>query len=318
MFPSGISCALHIKRRTCPGIPRVVDFTGPLAQLAALPAHNRVDGVRVPAGPLIFTTQIGGIKMASITGTTRVEEYCFDADDERIVLVTDPGHRLFKSTVFTPVSQLEPMIESIADPSIGMLQAVILRRGDGGVFFVEAGRKRVLAAREAKIRYPDRKIKIRAVVRTGNDAKAAAFAAIENCQRIQDNEIQKGEHAASLLDTGYSHEEIEAIMGDKWSRIQKWIRVSGAPMFVRDAFRDGEISLAVASRAARAAEKSHDAADFVIQASKIPKEKKPNNKFKIQAAVNNDGKWDVSISGDLQDNMIGGFRRAILSFLDTM
>ena len=53
-----------------------------------------------------------------IENTTRGEIFWMDANDPRLVVVTDKQHRLYDSRVQLPVAQA--MVASISDPKIGI------------------------------------------------------------------------------------------------------------------------------------------------------------------------------------------------------
>ena len=82
--------------------------------------------------------------MGTIKGTKKGSFFWFKPDDPRLIVITDPGHKLYDRRVEQPPS--DALIESIAKD--GMKQPVEVRKV-GDEYQVVFGRKRVQAAIEA-------------------------------------------------------------------------------------------------------------------------------------------------------------------------
>jgi ParB family chromosome partitioning protein len=163
--------------------------------------------------------------MGTIKGTTKGSFFWFDPDDTRLVVITDPAHRLYDRRVEMSVD--ESMVQSISDPTIGILEPILVRKA-GENYEVVDGRQRVRAAREAKRRNPDLVIRIPAVPRTVKDAEAARNSTIANVQRVEDSPSTKGENAARMLEMGYTEGEVVSFFGASFGTIKDWIGFSGS------------------------------------------------------------------------------------------
>jgi ParB family chromosome partitioning protein len=241
--------------------------------------------------------------MGTIKGTSKTSVFRFDPDDERLVLITDPTHRLYDKRVELPLN--EAMVESIARE--GVLQPIKIRKA-GDTYEVVFGRQRVRAAREAAKRYPDRKIVIPAIPATLNDIEALVHATIENVQRTDDPPSIRGFNAARLRDRGYSDEELEAMFGVTIGTINDWISFSeSATDEVKRAVDAGEITYTQARKISRKKlDKQVEALASEIRDEKPrPGQKKGQKKLptlRIVASVEREGVdvvegIDVKISG---------------------
>jgi ParB family chromosome partitioning protein len=177
--------------------------------------------------------------VGNIKGTTKGNQFFFDADDPRLVVVTDPAHKLYDRRVELPID--DSMVETIAKH--GVIQPIIVRKV-GDSYEVTAGRRRVLHSREAQKRYPEKKIRIPVITRTINDYESAVFATIENVQRVDDSPAVRGTNAKRMMELGASQDELCSMFGVEWRTIQLWIRVSeNATEPVQDALSAGRITL---------------------------------------------------------------------------
>lgn len=185
--------------------------------------------------------------MGTIKGTSKSSFFRFDPGDERLLVITDPCHRLYDKRVELPIN--EAMVESIARE--GILQPIKVRKV-GDFYEVVIGRQRVRAAREAARRYPDKKIAIPAIPATLTDIEALAHATIENVQRVDDPPSIRGFNAARLRERGYSDEELERFYGVTIKTIEDWIAFSEAACEeVKKAVDSGKVSYTEARKISR-------------------------------------------------------------------
>lgn len=237
--------------------------------------------------------------MGTISNTTKGNIFWFDADDPRLVVITDRSHKLYDRRVDLPID--ESMVESIADPNIGMLEPIIIRKV-GEEYQVVDGRQRVRAAREASKRYPDRKVRIPAIPRTIREYDAAKHATIANVQRTEDSPVIRGLNAKRMIEMGADQEELCSMFGVEWSTIQLWIRVSEkATEQVQDALSAGKITLTSAlAISKKPKEKQLSALDKEFSKGKKkpgPKKGEPKRKkIRIVATEKDGGGFSVDVS----------------------
>lgn len=240
-----------------------------------------------------------------IENTTRGEHHFMNADDIRLVIITDKNHRLYDERVLLPVS--DAMVSSIADPSIGVLEPVIVRKVqgarygvDGWAYEVMDGRQRVKAAREAQKRTTDRTIRVPIIVRSGaNDAAAASMAAIANNQRVEETPMQKGLRAQMLIETGHSREELCSIFGVGWQTVHGWISISESPE-VADKISSGEITATEAAKEAKRKTSKRNLKPI----------EKPTENIRIIGKRFGDG-WRIKVTRDAYPGDIRGFIEAL-------
>ena len=114
-------------------------------------------------------------------------------------------------------SALEELAESIKEN--GVIQPLIVRRGDGG-FEIVAGERRWRAAKIAKLE------KLPVVIRTATDQDVAELTLIENIQREDLNPIEEAEAYEKLAERfGLTHEEIAKRTGKNRSVITNQLRL---------------------------------------------------------------------------------------------
>jgi|YNPBryantNP2012_1023418.scaffolds.fasta_scaffold00524_19 ParB family chromosome partitioning protein len=127
---------------------------------------------------------------------------------------------------FDPNSLAE-LAESIKEK--GVLQPVIVRRGeDGGVILV-AGERRVRAARLAGLE------RIPAVVTRGNQAE---IALIENLQREDLRPIEEAEALQRMIEEyGYTHEGLAKVLGKARSTVTETLSLCRLPESIKEECR---------------------------------------------------------------------------------
>lgn len=252
--------------------------------------------------------------MGTIKNTTKGNVFFFDADDPRLVVITDPSHRLYDRRVEMPLD--ESMIESISDPKIGIVQSVIVRKV-GENYEVVDGRQRVRCAREAVQRNPSFTIKIPCVTRTIKEFEAARIATVTNVQRTEDTPVVKGENAKRQIEMGATHEDLESDFGVGRQTISQWIKIAESPDVIKDAVDSGKISIAKALKIASKPPSEHE---DLIHASISKTRKKPGRKPKGCKVVNIKAEfdasalvWDIDISNHTSGDIV-----SIITVLDEM
>ena len=235
--------------------------------------------------------------MGTIPNAKKGTFWWFKPEDPRIVIITDPGHKLFDRRTLQPPS--EALIESIAKD--GMRQAIEIRK-IGDEYQVVFGRKRVQAAREAAKRYPDKKILIKAMPATMTDAEALKDATIENSLRVDDSASVKGFNAARLIEAGYDDQELERMFGVSIGTINGWVDFhENATDEVKAALDEGKLTYTDAKKISRKpSEKQSDALAKAIRAEKPrpgPKKgpRRPTLKFKAVITEDNENPMQISI-----------------------
>jgi ParB family chromosome partitioning protein len=204
--------------------------------------------------------------MGTIADTTKGNIFFIAADDSRLVVITNKSHKLYDDRIDLPLN--EAMIKSIENPTVGILEPIIVRKVNDSYEVID-GRQRVRCAREAQRRNPALKIRIPFIIRTSKDSEAAAFATITNVQRTEDNPVLKGKNASRLLEMGHSKDDIVSIFGVQWSTIDGWIKISDAPAVVQEALESGQISTTQAVKVSR----NRDIDEALENAKKIGKGK---------------------------------------------
>jgi ParB family chromosome partitioning protein len=186
--------------------------------------------------------------MGTIKGASKTAIFFFEANDSRLKVITDKQHVLYDRRVELPLE--DSLVESIAD--IGVLHPIEVRKvGDN--YEVIDGRRRVLHAREAQRRYPDRKIAIPVRPVTRRDSEAARDATVSNAQRRDSSPVTRGEEAIRLMESfGWGQDDVCRFFGAGWPAIQSWIKVAqDASDCVKEALENDQITLTKAIRISR-------------------------------------------------------------------
>ena len=132
-------------------------------------------------------------------------------------------------------STLEELAESIKEN--GVIQPLIVRRGDGG-FEIVAGERRWRAAKIAKLE------KLPVVIRTATDQDVAELTLIENIQREDLNPIEEAEAYEKLAERfELTHEEIAKKTGKNRSVITNQLRLLKLSEKAKEALVSGTITV---------------------------------------------------------------------------
>jgi len=120
----------------------------------------------------------------------------------------------------------------------GLLQPILVRSGEDGVYELIAGERRWRAARLAGFQ------KIPALVKTADDRRRMEWALLENIQREDLNPIEKAQAYARLIsEFALTQEEIAARMGMDRSSVANFLRLLHLPKEIWEALASGRLSM---------------------------------------------------------------------------
>jgi len=172
-------------------------------------------------------------------------------DPEDLTIIEDREHPLFDPRGLEP-----PDPELVAGIKFrGVLEpVVIISDRDTGKPIVVAGRRRVLAARQANKelkREGQTPKKIPAVQRKENEREAVAILIMENAQRKDPDLLASAELARRAMTLGYSEEDVGVMFGRGAHTISQWLKLLETSTQVQKAVRDGSVRLADAVKLAK-------------------------------------------------------------------
>jgi ParB family chromosome partitioning protein len=120
----------------------------------------------------------------------------------------------------------------------GVMQPILVRPVDGGVFEIVAGERRWRAAQQAGLR------EIPALVKNVPDQAALAVALIENIQREDLNPLEEARGLARLIDEfGLTHEAAAKAVGRSRSAVSNLLRLNGLAPPVQEYLLTGQIEM---------------------------------------------------------------------------
>ena len=120
----------------------------------------------------------------------------------------------------------------------GVMQPILVRPVDGGVFEIVAGERRWRAAQQAGLR------EIPALVKNVPDQAALAVALIENIQREDLNPLEEARGLARLIDEfGLTHEAAAKAVGRSRSAVSNLLRLNGLAPPVQEYLLAGQIEM---------------------------------------------------------------------------
>jgi len=179
--------------------------------------------------------------MSAIRGSSgRTDLHMFDP--QQLTIEVDP------SSPYCDPSSAPPdaaMVASIKE--FGVLEPVLCTRTKAGLIVI-AGRRRVLAAREAGVDVPVRLIQ-------ESPERAAAIQVAENEMRRSRTELERAEYCARLMELEYSHEQVAVILGRPTSYVRALlaIRERGCDA-LKKAVNEGQVGVTAAAQLARQSE----------------------------------------------------------------
>jgi ParB family chromosome partitioning protein len=149
-----------------------------------------------------------------------------------IHLIRPNPHQPRKTIKESAIAELAASVKSS-----GIIQPVIVRRVDGA-FELIAGERRWQAAKLAGLS------EIPAIVRDVDSFTQAQMALVENIQREDLNPIDRAQGYRALIDQlGLTQAELASRMGEDRSSIANYLRLLDLCEPVRNAVRDGQLSL---------------------------------------------------------------------------
>ncbi len=119
----------------------------------------------------------------------------------------------------------------------GVLEPVLVRPLNNGKYQLLAGNRRYHAAKEAGLE------KVPARVLDVDDTKALEIALSENLQRRDLNPVELARALKSLVDQGYSKEEVAKMFGKSRPWVSNHIRILRLPDYVLEKIADGTLSI---------------------------------------------------------------------------
>jgi ParB family chromosome partitioning protein len=149
-----------------------------------------------------------------------------------------------------------PVLESLVlDIMVrGVVEPVIVAKGDDGMPELIDGRQRVRAATEANRRLAAQGVKlllVPAVYRRADELGMFAAMICANEHRQQDAPIERARKAQRFLDLGASEDECAVAFGVSRPTIRNWLSLLDLGPAARSAMEDGKISPTAASQIAK-------------------------------------------------------------------
>jgi len=194
--------------------------------------------------------------MADVNDTETVAAWGPSAADqlipiERIAPNPDQPRKQFVK------SDLDDLAASIREK--GVLQPLIVRARDGGMYEIVAGERRWRAAQMAQLH------SLPVIVRDFTDIEVLEVAIIENIQRADLNAAEEAAGYKQLMEKfGHTQEKMAEALGKSRSHIANLLRLLNLPLPVLDLLRDGALS----AGHARALIPAHDALKLAQQVIK--------------------------------------------------
>lgn len=119
----------------------------------------------------------------------------------------------------------------------GVLQPLIVRAREGGMFEIVAGERRWRAAQMAQLH------ELPVIIREFSDIEVLEVAIIENIQRADLNAAEEAAGYKQLMDKfGHTQEKMAEALGKSRSHIANLLRLLNLPMPVLDMLREGQLS----------------------------------------------------------------------------
>jgi ParB family chromosome partitioning protein len=132
-------------------------------------------------------------------------------------------------------ADLDDLTASIKEK--GIIQPLIVRARDGGLYEIVAGERRWRAAQQAQLH------EIPVLVRDLNDTEVLEFAIIENIQRADLNAVEEAAGYRQLMDSfGHTQEKLAEALGKSRSHIANLLRLLNLPEPVQEMVREGALS----------------------------------------------------------------------------
>ncbi len=142
----------------------------------------------------------------------------------------------FQPRKFFDESELDALAASIGKS--GVLQPLLVRALDGDKYEIIAGERRWRAAQKAQLH------QLPVIIQPVNDITAMEIGLVENVQRADLNPIEEAEGYQRLIDEfAYTQAELAETIGKSRSHIANLLRLTGAPVVLRDALINGRLGM---------------------------------------------------------------------------
>lgn len=163
-------------------------------------------------------------------------------DPEKLVLVDDVASAIYDDRVKGEAD--EKLVLNIMHQ--GVIEPVIVRKNtETGKVEVVAGRRRVLACREANRRLRKKGCEphnVPAIIRKAEAADLLGVMVSENELREEDSPLGRAKKLQRFLDLGRSEEQAATIFGCSLSTVKNLLSLLDAPKEVRAAVQSGKIA----------------------------------------------------------------------------
>ncbi len=171
----------------------------------------------------------------------------YDADV--LILISDPEHALYDKRALEAPD--ENMIKSMI--RYGVIEPVIIALEDEKAIVV-AGRRRVLAVREANKRLVEKgakKILVPCVLRRGSEDSLLGACIVENAHRKEVGFVERGRMASRMLNMGHSKADVAADYGVGVQTLMQWVALDECSAAVKKAVESGQVTMVVALEVAK-------------------------------------------------------------------
>jgi ParB/RepB/Spo0J family partition protein len=212
-------------------------------------------------------------------------------DPDALHIETDPAKPLYQRRASDPPDAA--MVASIMER--GVIEPVVVVRGEDGAPVLAAGTRRTIAAREAnkQLRKAGQPPKlIPAVYRDEKITEALALKIIENAQREDLPLTAKAEEARLALTAGYSEEQVAGWFGVSVATIGNWRELAHLHPSVQKSLDAGTVRLVDAVRRIGKLPKTEQPAalskleiERPTRAARKAAGQKPNGKAEVRPAV---------------------------------
>ena len=153
-------------------------------------------------------------------------------------------------------SALSDLVHSIREK--GVLQPLLVRKKENGLYEVIAGERRLRASRQAGLS------QLPVIIKDFDDKAALEVALIENLQREDLNPLEEAEAYKRLLDEyNYTQDELSRVVGKSRSHVANMMRLLDLPEKIKQMIEKKELTIGHA-RALLNAQNATDLAEEVI------------------------------------------------------
>lgn len=251
------------------------------------------------------------------TGATSTKIFHLRVDEEgweNLWLVDDPKHVLFERDrnalpVDTRIVNEIVAAARLSKDAVGILSAIVVRRGANGILEIVEGRQRYKAAVRAKEMHPELTITVPIRMMTLKDSTALKASVIGNEHRVADTIVSRAEKVRMAQECGFPQEQICEMYNVDWNTILGWLRILDADDSVRDAVTQGRITQTAAVSIAR---KPLDKQSSLVEKAASVGKRKPGRRagdttrrITIKAELSDDGGLQVKVPSSVSEEELG-------------